>query len=152
MASLGHLDELVPDLIQKDEIYGKDRLTKTAKTKDLGVVSKETEWEVQFLWWNSETQSNWRDGFVRNALLLENSIYLEKVREYIERILATQDADGYLGIYAPDLRFNFNSENGELWAQASLFRVLLGYYEATGEMPVLDAVIRAVMSPCRHIQ
>ncbi|MBN8580437.1 MAG: glycoside hydrolase family 127 protein [Anaerolineae bacterium] len=141
---VGHLDELVPDLIQKDDIYGKDRLTKTAKTKDLGVVSKETEWEVQFLWWNSETQSNWRDGFVRNTLLLENSIYLEKVREYIKRILATQDADGYLGIYAPDLRFNFNSENGELWAQASLFRVLLGYYEATGETSVLNAVIRAV--------
>lgn len=141
---VGHLDELVPDLIQKDDIYGKDRLTKTAKTKDLGVVSKETEWEVQFLWWNSETQSNWRDGFVRNALLLENSVYLEKVREYIKCILTTQDADGYLGIYAPDLRFNFNSENGELWAQASLFRVLLGYYEATGETPVLDAVVRAV--------
>jgi len=141
---VGHLDELVPDLIQKDDIYGKDRLTKAAKTKDLGVVSKETEWEVQFLWWNSETQSNWRDGFVRNALLLENSEYLQKVREYISQILATQDADGYLGIYAPDLRFNFNSENGELWAQASLFRVLLGYYEATGETPVFDAVIRAV--------
>ncbi len=141
---VGHLDELVPDLIQKDDIYGKDRLTQAAKTKDLGVVSKETEWEVQFLWWNSETQSNWRDGFVRTALLLENSAYIEKVRAYIDHILATQDADGYLGIYAPDLRFNFSSENGELWAQASLFRVLLGYYEATGEAQVLDAVIRAV--------
>ena len=91
---VGHLDELVPDLIQKDDIYGKDRLTKTAKTKNLGVVSKETEWEVQFLWWNSETQSNWRDGFVRSALLLENSVYIEKVREYVKRILCTQDADG----------------------------------------------------------
>jgi DUF1680 family protein len=141
---VGHLDELVPDLIQKDDIYGSDRLTKAAKTKDLEVVSKETEWEVQFLWWNSETQSNWRDGFVRTALLLENSVYLEKTRQYIERILATQDADGYLGIYAPDLRFNFSGENGELWAQASLFRVLLGYYEATGETQTLNAVIRAV--------
>lgn len=141
---IGHLDELVPDLIQKDDIYGSDRLTKNATSKDLGVVSKETEWAVQFLWWNSETQSNWRDGFVRTALLLENSIYLEKTREYIQCILATQDDDGYLGIYAPDLRFNFNSENGELWAQASLFRTLLGYYEATGENQVLLAVIRAV--------
>lgn len=141
---LGHLDELVPELIQQDEIYGADRLTKAARTKDLGVISKETEWEVQFLWWNSETQSNWRDGFVRTAILLENSEYFDKAREYIEQILATQDADGYLGIYAPDLRYNFDSENGELWAQASLFRVLLGYYEATSETRVLEAVTRAV--------
>lgn len=45
---LGHLDELVPELIQKDKIYGANRLTKAVQTKDLGVVSKETEWEVQF--------------------------------------------------------------------------------------------------------
>jgi uncharacterized protein len=141
---VGCLDTLVPDLIQQDDIYGSNRLTQSVKAKDLGVVSKETEWEVQFLWWNSETQSNWRDGFVRTAFLLENPAYLEKAGKYIRHILSTQDPDGYLGIYAPDLRFNFTGENGELWAQASLFRVLLGYYEATGETPVLNAVIQAV--------
>jgi uncharacterized protein len=141
---VGHLDELVPDLIQKDDIYGADRLTKAARTKELGVVAKESQWGVQFLWWNSETQSNWHDGFVRTALVLEHPETLTKVREYIDHVLATQDADGYLGIYAPDLRYNSNGENGELWAQASLFRVLLGYYEATGETRVLDAVRKAV--------
>jgi hypothetical protein len=64
---------------------------------------------------------------VRTALLLEHPDFLPKARAAIEHILATQDNDGYLGIYAPDLRFNFTQENGELWAQASLFRVLLGY-------------------------
>ena len=141
---VGHLDELVPSLFEQDDIYGKNRLTKTVRSKDLGVVSKETEWQVQFLWWNSETQSNWRDGFARTALLLEHPEYLPKLRAIIEHILSTQDEDGYLGIYAPDLRFNFTGENGELWAQASLFRVLLGYYEVTGEQRVLNAVRRAV--------
>ena len=141
---VGHLDELVPGLIQQDDIYGADRLTKTVRSKDLGVVSTEKEWESQFLWWNSETQSNWRDGFVRSALLLEHPDFLPKVLSYIEHILATQDADGYLGIYAPDLRFDFESENGELWAQTTLFRVLLGYYEFTADTRVLDAVRRAV--------
>jgi DUF1680 family protein len=138
------LDELVPDLIEQDDIYGANRLTKTAKTKELGVVAKETQWEVQFLWWNSETQSNWLDGMMRTALLLDHSIFMEKARARIERLLATQDTDGYLGIYAPDLRFNFKGENGELWAQASLFRVLLGWYEATGDERALTAVRRAV--------
>jgi uncharacterized protein len=141
---VGHLDELVPDLIQRDDIYGADRLTKTAKTKELGVVAKETQWEVQFLWWNSETQSNWLDGMMRAALLLENPTFVEKARARIEHLLATQDADGYLGIYAPDLRFNFSGENGELWAQASLLRVLLGWHEATGDERALIAVCRAV--------
>ena len=92
----------------------------------------------------SESQSNWRDGMVRTALLLEHPAFLPPVRAYIDQILATQGADGYLGIYAPDLRDNLRGENGELWAQATLFRVLLGYYEATGENRVLEAVERAV--------
>lgn len=141
---VGCLDELVPDLIQRDDIYGADRLTKAAKTKELGVVAKETQWEVQFLWWNSETQSNWLDGMTRAALLLENPAFIEKARARIEHLLATQDADGYLGIYAPDLRYNFSGENGELWTQASLLRVLLGWYEATGDERALTAVRRAV--------
>ncbi len=141
---LGCLDELVPDLIQRDDIYGADRLTKDASAKDLGVLAKESRWEVQFLWWNSETQSNWLDGMARAAVLLDHPHYLAKARGRIEHLLATQDADGYLGIYAPDLRFNFGGENGELWAQASLLRVLLGWYEATGDARVLEAVRRAV--------
>jgi DUF1680 family protein len=141
---VGCLDELVPDLIEQDDIYGANRLTKTARIKELGVVAKETQWEVQFLWWNSETQSNWLDGMMRTALLLDHPSFMEKARARIERLLATQDADGYLGIYAPDLRFNFKGENGELWAQASLFRVLLGWYESTGDERALTAVRRAV--------
>jgi len=141
---VGHLDKLVPDLIQRDDIYGANRLTKTAKTKELGVVAKESQWEVQFLWWNSETQSNWLDGMTRSALLLNQPDFIEKARVHIEHLLATQDSDGYLGIYAPDLRFNFTGENGELWAQASLFRVLLGWYEATKDERAFASVCRAV--------
>lgn len=141
---VGCLDELVPDLIQNDDIYGADRLTKTARTKELGVIAKETQWEVQFLWWNSETQSNWLDGMLRTTLLLDHPIFMEKARNHIERLLATQDTDGYLGIYAPDLRFNFTGENGELWAQTSLFRVLLGWHEATGDERAFRAIRRAV--------
>ncbi len=146
---VGHLDELVPDLIQDDDIYGADRLTKDIDAKDLGLIAHDTGWEIQHLWWNSETQSNWRDGMVRTTLLLEHPDFLPKVEAYIEHILATQDEDGYLGIYAPDLRFNFTQENGELWAQSSLFRVLLGYYEATGDDSILEAIERAVATTMR---
>ncbi|NIB38123.1 glycosyl hydrolase [Pseudomaricurvus alkylphenolicus] len=147
---VGQLDKLVPDLIHEDDIYGKDRLTRKVKSKDVGTVSHDAEWEVQYLWWNSETQSNWWDGLVRTALLTNNRKFLDKVDAYVERMLSYQDDDGYLGIYAPDLRYNFSGENGELWAQSSLFRVLLGYYEATGKDEVLTAVERAVAVTMHH--
>ena len=140
----GHLDELVPGLIREDDIYGADRLTLKNRSKDLGVVAVEKEWAVQFLWWNSETQSNWRDGLLRSALLLNHPVHLARMSKTIDQILASQDADGYLGIYAPELRYSFKTENGELWAQATLFRVLLGWYEADGGEHILQAIERAV--------
>ncbi|HAX72264.1 MAG TPA: hypothetical protein DCY20_01935 [Firmicutes bacterium] len=158
---VGCLDKLVPSLIIEDDIYGKHRLSAKVKSKDVGNIKEESNQakaidvtvdeesiiahnQAQYLWWNSETQSNWYDGFVRHTLLIENPSYLEKLESYIERILLSQDEDGYLGIYEPDLRYNFTTENGELWAQSTLFRGLLAYYEVTQNKKVLDAVRRAV--------
>lgn len=140
----GNLEYLVPDLIQKDEIYGKDRLTHKVKSKDVGALGDPGDWNVQFLWWNSETQSNWRDGFVRQAFLSGDKAAQKRAKAYIESILATQDADGYLGVYAPDLRYKLTGENGELWAKATLFRVLLGYYEMTNDPKTWSALLKAV--------
>ncbi|MCW4469082.1 glycoside hydrolase family 127 protein [Flavobacterium sp. MFBS3-15] len=141
----GHLDELVPDLIQKDDIYGKDRLTKKVKSKDVGALGdNEGDWQVQFLWWNSETQSNWWDGYIRSSILANDKKHLERIEKYVQRILSTQDKDGYLGIYDAELRYKFDNENGELWAKATLLRGLLAWYEYTDRPEVLDAVKRAV--------
>lgn len=141
---VGYLDQLVPDLIIEDDIYGADRLTKKVKSKDVGTIGQDADWEVQYLWWNSETQSNWRDGLFHNAFLTGNQEYINKCHQITEQLLSYQDEDGYMGIYAPDLRYNFSGENGELWAQASLFRVLLAYYESTGKQSVLEAIEKAV--------
>ncbi|RYY33794.1 MAG: hypothetical protein EOP46_15395, partial [Sphingobacteriaceae bacterium] len=147
----GHLDSLVPDLILKDDIYAKDRLTRKIKSKDVGAQGgggaadgEDTSWQVQFLWWNSETQSNWRDGYIRSAILAGDKKHLARIATYIKNILATQDADGYLGIYDKELRYKFNQENGELWAKATLLRGLLAWYDYTKDKAVLTAVTRAV--------
>lgn len=140
---VGNLDQLVPDLIIKDDIYVKNRLTKKVKSKDVGALGL-GENDAQVLWWNSETQSNWRDGFVRQAFLSGDLKAQERAKAYIKRILASQDADGYLGVYAPDLRYKLTGENGELWAKATLFRVLLSYYEMTKDPNTWKALIKAV--------
>lgn len=143
---VGHLDELVPDLIKADDIYGKDRLSKNSKPKILGNIGGDGEWQSQLFWWNSETQSNWRDGYIRSAILSKNKKHLKLVQQYVNNILASQDADGYLGIYNEDLRYKFKNENGELWAKATLLRGLLAWYEYTKDTVVLNAVIRAVQN------
>ncbi|WP_158534914.1 beta-L-arabinofuranosidase domain-containing protein [Mucilaginibacter hurinus] len=147
----GHLDSLVPDLAIKDDIYGRDRLTKKVKSKDVGAQGgggggneEDTSWQVQFLWWNSETQSNWRDGYIRSAILANDKEHLSRIAKYVKRILSTQDADGYLGIYDKELRYKFDQENGELWAKATLLRGLLAWYDYTKDKTVLNAVIKAV--------
>jgi DUF1680 family protein len=141
---VGHLDRLVPALFE-DDVYGRDRLTRAVTAKDVGArVGVDCKDQAQFLWWNSETQSNWRDGWLRHALLVGGNRGRAAAAAYVARMLATQDEDGYLGIYAPDLRYRCQGENGELWGQTTLLRGLLAYFEATADQSVLHAVIRAV--------
>ncbi len=141
---VGHLDDLVPDLIH-DPIYGAGRLHAHSEAKDLGnLKSGDAEGDYQYKWWNSETQSNWWDGYIRNVLLVGDSAQKDKVDRYITAILKTQDADGYLGIYSPELRYHFQAENGELWSKATLYRGLLAYYEGTNDPKVWKALVRAV--------
>ncbi len=141
---VGNLDQVVPELIN-DPIYSSGRLGKHSKAKDLGNMKEgDAAGDDQYKWWNSETQSNWWDGYLRNIILLDDKNGIEKVKKYVESILATQDDDGYIGIYDKELRYKFNSENGELWSKATLFRGLLAYFEYTKDEKVLKAVEKAV--------
>lgn len=142
----GRLDTLVPKLIMDDKIYGSDRLTEKVKSKDVGALGENGDWQVQFLWWNSETQSNWRDGYIRSAILANDQHHIKKLQEYVDYILSTQDEDGYLGIYDEDLRYRFDNENGELWAKSSLLRGLLAWYEYSKDEKVFTAIERAVQN------
>ncbi len=142
----GHLDNLVPDLIVKDDIYNKNRLSKNVKSKDVGAISDGGDWQVQFLWWNSETQSNWWDGYIRSAILADNTQHLARIENYIKRILSSQDTDGYLGIYDKELRYKFDNENGELWAKTTLLRGLLAWYEYKKDKTILSAIERATQN------
>ena len=141
---VGNLDKIVPDLIN-DPIYTSGRLHKNSTAKELGNLKDgDAEGSEQYKWWNSETQSNWWDGYIRNILLLSDKDGLEKVKKYIYRILQSQDEDGYLGIYSKELRYNFKSENGELWAKTTLYRGLLAYYEFTKDKAVFKSIVKAV--------
>src|SRR5680860_578494 len=84
---VGYLDELAPEIIVEDDIYGKDRRTNLTEGTDISPNA--------LAWWNSESQSNWRDGFIRSAILVNDQKYLAEVENYIEDKLRTQEEDGY---------------------------------------------------------
>ncbi|MCD7941971.1 MAG: hypothetical protein LUH50_19020 [Bacteroides intestinalis] len=82
---VGNLDKLVPDLIN-DPIYGSGRLHKNSKAKDLGNNKEgDAEGDEQYKWWNSESQSNWWDGYLRNALLLNDVKHIARVKKIHQR-------------------------------------------------------------------
>jgi rhamnogalacturonyl hydrolase YesR len=58
--------------------------------------------------------------------------------------LSTQDETGILEFTTKNFVINFNSENGELWSKATLYRGLLAFYEYTNDEKVFTAVEKAV--------
>ncbi len=141
---VGALDELYPG-IQSDDLYYADRRGGLEDVPEMGdLVLTGEPWEQSIMWWNAETIGNWWDGFVRHAFLLENEEAMAQSRAIVNHLLASQDDDGYIGIYQEDLRYQHDGSNGELWAQTTAFRMLLAYYELTNEAGVLTAVEQAM--------
>lgn len=141
---VGHLPRLAPVLFT-DSIYGSARIHPRSAAPDLGnLKSGDAEGDDQYKWWNSETQSNTWDGIIRHVLLVGTPEEHQRIDAYVQQMLRTQDTDGYLGIYSPELRYRFQSENGELWAKTTLFRGLMAYWEATGDQRVFAAIQKAV--------
>lgn len=125
----GCLDKLCPEA--SSDIFVTHRNTRAAK---------DSRNAAGIMWWNGETEGNWRTGQIMMAYLVDDAEARKQVDGYVGHILASQDADGYLGIFAPDLRY---TEQGELWTQACLLRGLLAYAELTKSDEVLRAVRRA---------
>ncbi|MDX1416742.1 MAG: glycoside hydrolase family 127 protein, partial [Candidatus Promineifilaceae bacterium] len=95
-------------------------------------------------WWDSETRGNWLLGYVHMAYLADDPLHKQRIDELVQALMATQDDDGYIGIYTPDSRYNHApGENGELWSQGRALLILLSYYELTGDQSALRAAERS---------
>lgn len=90
-------------------------------------------------WWNGESEGNWRAGFIMLAGLTRDAAAMREADAYVRHVLSSQEADGYLGIFAADSRFQ---HAGDLWTQACLLRGLLDYAEITNSADVMRAVRR----------
>ncbi len=107
--------------------------------------------EEQRAWWNAETRGNWLWGYTWMAFLTNHPQHTARAEALLHDLLATQDADGYLGIYSPQARYaHGDSENGELWAQGRALLALLTYHAFTGADHILQAVERAARLTMAH--
>ncbi|HRF98719.1 MAG TPA: hypothetical protein PLZ51_26100, partial [Aggregatilineales bacterium] len=105
----------------------------------------------QVAWWDSETRGNWLWGYVMAAYLSGLPDHITRVKILMEDLLATQDDDGYIGIYSPEWRYKHpTGENGELWGQSRALLPMLAYYEWSGDKRYFDAVEKAVALTMHH--
>lgn len=94
-------------------------------------------------WWNGESTGNWLDGLVRLSHVLPDALLDEKVATWIDHLLQSQDDDGYLGVYLPELRWRTDGPSGELFCSSRILSALLVHHQATGREDVLEAIVRA---------
>ena len=131
----GRLDQLAPEA--RSDIFGSGR-NAPGRPNNPGSSGGERQW------WNGETEGNWRTGYILMAYMSGDAEAKRKADAYVAHILETQDKDGYIGVYSPELRYSQARGNGELWTQTTVSRGLLAYYELTGRTDVLNAVERLV--------
>ncbi len=132
----GHYDRINPTV--GHDLFGSNKRVSSPIGIPIITVNKRP------AWWSGEHEGYWKDAVTRTAFLTEDEEYMARSRAWMERIQECQDRDGYIGIYEPGNRYDHNGENGELWTQSRIMVAMLAYHEFTGEMSVLDSVIRAV--------
>ena len=127
----GHLDELEPKLIH-EPFVSRQHEEKLGELYGASVVPG----------WSSEISGQYWSGFVSLAFTLDDERLQDKATNWVDKVLANQEEDGYLGAYGKD---DDRMEDFNAWSQNWAMRALLAYYEATGRQDVLDACHRGLL-------
>ena len=80
----------------------------------------------------------WLDGFAPLAYLLNNADMIGRAKRYIDAILAGQQEDGWICPCGEDARKEYDT-----WALLLIGKVLVNYYECSGDARVPGALYRA---------
>ncbi|MCU1585975.1 MAG: Beta-L-arabinofuranosidase-like protein [Microbacteriaceae bacterium] len=95
-------------------------------------------------WWNGESEGNWLLAWVTHATVLHDSDALVSVGKYLERILAAQGEDGYIGMFTDRARAERIHIGGDLWTQSRVLRALQIWAIYTEADDVWESVDRAL--------
>ena len=103
-------------------------------------------WGLSAPGWGAEIAGHYWVGLITLAFTLPDKELQKKAEDWVNKVLAVQDDDGYLGTYTKndDRTQDFNAFGNAYGMQA-----LLLYYEATGRRDVFDAVYKGLLWFCR---
>ncbi len=81
----------------------------------------------------------WLDGFIPLAYLLEDEDMIARAKKYIDAILSAQCDDGWICPCPEEKRAKYDN-----WAVQLISKVLVNYYECSGDTRAKTAVYRAL--------
>lgn len=110
----GHLDQFWPDVAQSQWFGGKAE--------------------------GWERAPYWLDGVIPLAWLLDDPALMTRITGYIDHIVAHQRADGWYSPYPLDAV----AKRYDMWAILLANKALAQYHDATGDVRVLDAVVKSL--------
>ena len=94
-------------------------------------------------WWYFEHQAYWADGLIQLAYELDDQRLKKIANEFVDKVLAGQNNDGYFGGW-PDSPY---SNDGDIYTQSQISLAMLSYHSATNDPRILPALQKAY----RHI-
>lgn len=86
----------------------------------------------------------WLDGFIPLAYLLEDEKMINRVGKYMNYIIEHQHEDGWLGPKSSNVKNPEAKERYDIWAQFLAVKMLVQYYEVTGDKRIITAVEKAL--------
>ena len=93
--------------------------------------------------WIGEHIGKWIHAATLASYDNQSNELLDRVDEAVAGLIATQESDGYLGTYAPDVRFGaFPSSDWDVWTHTYCLIGLLTYHQHGGDAAALTAARR----------
>lgn len=90
-----------------------------------------------------EEQPYWLRGFVKTAVLTENERMLAVAKEWVGKILATQDEDGWFGPRPLKGKVCKNGKTlADIWGHMVMSEALLSWYDYTGDRRIVETLLR----------
>ncbi len=89
----------------------------------------------------------WLDGFIPLAYLLDDEDKIARAKRYVDAIVAGQKEDGWLCPCADEERAGY-----DMWALYLIDKVLMLYYDCSGDERIPGVVRRSLKNLYEHIQ